>query len=74
MNRFFLQIEEENVHKGKIGSELGISDFRESVCAFSLNFPTFGLSVLDGARSKVNLRNEGYAWAPILRSSDNSKR
>ena len=32
MNSFLLQIEEENVQKGKIGSELGFSDFRgESV-------------------------------------------
>ena len=74
MNSFLLQIEEENVQKGKIGSELGFSDFRERVCGFFLDFPPFGPSVLDGVRSKVDLRVEGYAWAPILWSSDNSKR
>ena len=41
---------------------------------FSLDFPTFGPSVLVGTRSKVVLRGEGYAWTPILWSSDNSKR
>ena len=42
--------------------------------SFSLDLRSFGPSVLDGARSKVDLRNEGYAWAPIQWSSDNSKR
>ena len=74
MNSFLLQIEEENVQKGKIGSELGFLDFRERECAFSLDFPPFGPSVLDGARSKVELRGKGYAWAPIIWISNNSKR
>ena len=43
-------------------------------CDFSLDFRPFGPSVLDGVRSKVALRGEGYAWAPIWWSSDNSKR
>ena len=48
--------------------------FRKRRCAFSLDFRPFGSSVLDGARSKVALRGEGYSWAPIWWSSDNSKR
>ena len=51
-----------------------ICDSRERKSAFSLDFPSFRLSVLDGARSKVVLRGEGYAWTPIWWSSDNSKR
>ena len=47
---------------------------RERVCAFSLDFRPFGPSVLDGARSKVDLRGKGYAWASIWWSSENSKR
>ena len=47
---------------------------KERVCSFSLDFWPFGPSVLDEARSKVDLRGEGYAWAPIWWSSDNSKR
>ena len=52
----------------------GRSVFRERGSGFSLGFRPIGLSVLDGARSKVALRGEGYAWAPIWWSSDNSKR
>ena len=47
---------------------------RERVCDFSLDFSPFGPSVLNGARSKVGLRGEGYAWTLIWWSSDNSKR
>ena len=60
--------------KQKTDSEVQILSFRERRCAFSLDFRPFGLSVLDGARSKVALRCEGYAWAPIWWSSDNFKR
>ena len=48
--------------------------FRERRCALSLDFRPIGPSVLDGARSKVALRDKGYAWALILWNSDNSKR
>ena len=41
-------------------SGLEICDFRERRSSFSLDFRPFGLSVLDGARSKVDLRGEGY--------------
>ena len=51
-----------------------IQIFKERRCAFSLDFRPFGLSVLDEARSKVDLRGEGYAWIPIWWNSDNSKR
>ena len=44
------------------------------MCDFSLDFSSFGQSVLDGAKSKVDLRGEGYAWTPIWWSSDNSKK
>ena len=44
------------------------------MCAFSLYLRPFGQSVLNGARSKVVLRGEGYVWTPIWWSSDNSKR
>ena len=51
-----------------------IQIFKERRCAFSLDLWPFGPSVLDGARRKVDLRGEGYAWTPIWWSSDNSKR
>ena len=52
-----------------------ICDSRERKSVFSLDFPSFGPLVLDGARSKAVLRGEGYAWTLIWwRSSDNSKR
>ena len=47
--------------------------FRERESSLSLDFRPFGPSILDGARSKVDLRGEGYAWTPIWWSSDNSK-
>ena len=36
-----------------------IQIFRERRCVFSLDFRPFGPSVLDGERSKVDLRGEG---------------
>ena len=59
----------------KRGSE-GWFEFleRERESDFSLDFRPFGPSVLDGARSKVDLRGKGYAWTPIWWSSDISKR
>ena len=50
------------------------SNSRERVSNFSLDFPAFGPSVLFGPKSKVVLRGKGYAWAPVLRSFDNSGR
>ena len=47
---------------------------RERESSFSLDFRPFGPSVLDGSRSKVDLHGESYAWTPIWRSSDISKR
>ena len=55
-------------------TESGVLSFRERRCTFSLDFRSFGPSVLDSARSKVVLRGEGYAWTPIWWSYDNSKR
>ena len=51
-----------------------ICESRERKCDFSLDFRSFGPTVLHGARSKVALLGEGYAWAPIWWSFDNSKR
>ena len=51
-----------------------ICDSRERNSAFSLDFSPFGPSVLDRARSKVDLQGEGNAWTLIWWSSDNSKR
>ena len=48
--------------------------FRERKCNFSLDFSAFGPSVCVGPRSKVVLRDKGYAWALVLGSFDNSKR
>ena len=56
------------------GSRLLDLEFRERRCAFSLDLWSIGPSVFDGARSKVALRGEGYVWAPIWWSSENSKR
>ena len=48
--------------------------FLERKSNFSLDFLSFGPSVLVGPRSKVVLRGKGYAWAPILGSFHNSDR
>ena len=48
--------------------------FRERRSTFSLDLQSFGPSVLDGARSKVDLRGEGYAWTPIVESNGLSYR
>ena len=66
---------DQNVQRaGMRCSRCWFCDFRERDYAFSLDFRPFGPSVLDGARSKIDLRGEGYAWTPIWWSSDNSKR
>ena len=52
----------------------GISNSRERRSNFSLDFPAYGPSDRFGPRRKVVLRGEGYAWAPVLGSFDNSKR
>ena len=59
---------------GKRCRKLGFFSFRERESSFSLDFWPFGPSVLNEARSKVDLRGEGYPWAPIWWSFDNSKR
>ena len=48
--------------------------FTERRCAFSLDFRPIGPSIFGRARSKAILCGEGYTWAPIWWSSDNSKR
>ena len=52
----------------------GFLRFLERESIFSLDFLPIGPLVLDGARSKVVLRGEGYMWTLIWWSSDNSKR
>ena len=59
---------------GRRCSRLDVVIFRERRSSFSLDLRPFGPSILDEARSKVDLRDEGYAWTLILWSSDNSKR
>ena len=49
-------------------------DFRERMSTFSLGFRLIGPSIFDIAKRKAVLRDEGYAWASIWWSSDNSKR
>ena len=49
-------------------------DFRERRSTFSLGFRPIGPSVFDGAKRKVAVRGEDYAWTLILWSSKNSKR
>ena len=75
MNSCLLKTKRGNVQKG-LGrcSSLGFFDFRERRSSFSLDLRPFGPSVLDGARSKVDLCGEGYALTPIWWSSNNSKR
>ena len=43
---------------------------RDRKCAFSLDFRSIGSSVFDGARRKVVLPGEDYAWAHVLGSFD----
>ena len=57
------------IRKRKNRQKVGDLDFRERESAFSLDFPSFGLSVRYGPRSKDVLRGEGYAWTPIWLSS-----
>ena len=47
---------------------LGFYSFSERVCDFSLGFWEIGPSDSFGARRKVALCSEAYAWAPVLRS------
>ena len=61
-------------HAGNGMQWLEFSCFRERESHFSLELLPIGSSVFDGARRKVVLRSEGYAWALIWWSSDNSKR
>ena len=56
------------------GSGGGKSNYRERKSNFSLDFQAFEPSVLFGPRGKVILRGEGYTWAPVLGSFDNSGR
>ena len=55
--------------KKKLTVSLGLI-FRKRVCDFSLRSREIGPSDSFGARRKVALRSEAYAWAPILRSFD----
>ena len=74
MNSCLLKWKRENVQdEAENGSSLGFS-FLERESSFSLDLQSFGPSVFDEIRSKVELRGEAYAWTPIWWSSDNSKR
>ena len=52
----------------------GISNSRERISNVSLDFPAFRPSDRFEPRSKVVLCGEGYVWASVLGSFDNSKR
>ena len=55
----------------KIGcSGYGVFEFRERRCAFSLDLRVIRPSEFIGTRRNVALRNEAYAWAPVLRVFD----
>ena len=66
MNSCLLKTKRGNVQKG-LGrcSSLGFCDFRKRRSSFSLDLRPFGSSFLGGARSKVDLRGEGYSWITI---------
>ena len=68
-----LQRDQKTCREQKGCSSLVFLFFRERESTFSLDFRPIGSSVLNGARSKVILRGEGYVWAPIW-CSENSKR
>ena len=74
MNSCLLKTKRGNVQKGleKV-QKVRFLSFKERESFFSLYFRPFGPSVLDGVRSKVVIRDEGYAWTSIWWSSDNSK-
>ena len=68
-------LKQKTCRRAKSGSRLVFEVLdREGESSFSLDFWPFRPSVLDGERSKVDLRREGYAWTPIWWNSDNSKR
>ena len=55
----------------KIGcSGYGVFEFRERRCPFSLELRVIRPSEFVGIRRKVALRDETYAWAPVLRVFD----
>ena len=49
---------------------LKCDSFRERRCPFSLDYQAIRPSEFFGARRKVVLRGEAYAWTPVLRSFD----
>ena len=75
MNMFiFFKRDPKTCRRGLFMQWLDFLVFRERRCAFSLGFWSIGPLVFDGARRKVALCGEDYAWVPIWWSSDNSKR
>ena len=55
------------------GNGYGVG-FRERRSSFSLRSRAIGPLDFDGARRENVLRRAGYAWTPVLRVFDNSKR
>ena len=51
-------------------SGYGVFEFRERMCAFSLDLRVIRPSEFVGTRRKVALRGEAYAWALVLRVFD----
>ena len=60
----------ENVKGRKTYSSLGFLIFSERECDLSLKPRAILPSKFFGAKRKVALRSEAYAWTPILRSFD----
>ena len=59
---------------GELRQWLDFFIFSERGSGFSLGFRPAGPSVFYGARRKIAIRGEDYAWAPIWWSINNSKR
>ena len=55
------------------GTKNGVG-FRERRSSFSLRFRAIRPLAVDGAGRESVLREAGYAWTPVLRVFDNSKR
>ena len=67
---FFLKLKTKTCWNKKGGQWLRFWHFRERRTSFSLDFRAILPSEFFGAKRKVVLRDEAYAWAPVLRSFD----
>ena len=70
MSSLTLKKEAKNVKRGKTYRSFDFSFSSERECGFSLKSRVIRPSEFFGARRKVALHSEAYAWASILRSFD----